>query len=92
MYVGPSVFDERRWENKQVWERRGRKGDNLRLTDGDYRRIQCKTGYGLGGWLWIAVVVIRGGIEVVMRFNEGRQSKQESGSQGDALNWTPQMA
>lgn len=20
LYVGPSVFDERRWENKQVWK------------------------------------------------------------------------
>jgi hypothetical protein len=73
-------------ENKQVWERRGRKSDNLRLIVDDYKTIQCKTGYGLVGWLRIAVVVIWGGIEVVMHFNEVRQSKQESGSQGDALN------
>lgn len=67
----------------------------MRLIGGNKSEIQYKTGYEFVGWLWAAVVVNWGRIEVVMRFNEARQSKQESGSQGDALNighWTPQNA
>lgn len=62
------------------------KANSLRLIGGNKSEIQYKTGYGFVGWLWAAVVVNRGRIEVVMRLNEARQSKQESGSQGDALN------
>ena len=71
------------------------KANSLRLIGGNKSEIQYKTGYGFVEWLRAAVVVNWGRIEVVMRFNEARQSKQESGSQGDALNighWTPQNA